>query len=87
MELKNQLSKGYVAGSRSYAQTFGKRPFWDRLIFAAVLVEGGRGTEGWMRSHSTMASGWRFLIAIAVAGALGVIASVVLDKLRSINQA
>jgi hypothetical protein len=86
MELKDQLREGYTAGSRSYVRTLGKRPLWDRLIFIAAIIVGGRGTEAWLSRHSALALGWRYLIAIAVASLLGIVASVVLDKLRPLSQ-
>jgi hypothetical protein len=86
MELKNQLREGCAAGRGRFEQSFAKRPFWDRLIFVAVLVGGGRGTENWLSHHSALALGWRYLIAFTVAVLLGILASTLLDKLRTITQ-
>jgi len=86
MQTKDQLLDGYAAGRRGYAPTFARRPFWDRLVFVVAIIVGGRGTESWLGHHSTLALGWRFLIAIGVASLCGVAASVLLDKLRSLNQ-
>ena len=86
MELKNHLREGYTAGSGRFEQDFAKRPFWDRLIFAAALIAGGRGTETWLSRHSALALGWRYLMVIAVAISLGIVVSILLDKLRTIIQ-
>jgi hypothetical protein len=86
MELKNELREGYAAGSGRVEQNFAKRPFWDRLIFVAALIGGGRGTNSWLSHHSALEVGWRYLIAIAVAALLGTLASILLDKLRTIPQ-
>jgi len=86
MELKNELREGYAAGSGRYEQNFAKKPFWDRLILVAVWIAGGRGTESWLSHHSALVLGWRYLIAITVAVLLGILASILLDKLRAITK-
>jgi len=80
--LKEQLREGFVAGRDAYEQNAAKRLFWERLILVGVVVSGGSGTESWLSHHSSLAWGWRFLVAISVTGLLGILCSLLLDRLR-----
>jgi hypothetical protein len=82
MELKDQFREGYAAGREAYEERASKTPFWDRLIFFAVLIGSMLLTQNLLARYSALGSAWRFVISVAVPCALAVPCSLFLDWLR-----
>jgi hypothetical protein len=86
MELKNQFREAFASGRDRLERSAVKSPFWERIIFAAIIIAAGGGTENWLKHNTALALSWRYLIAIAIASLLGILVSILLDKLHTMHR-
>ena len=59
-----------------------RRPWWDRIAFAVVVVFGVQGTYWYLSRYGSLGWGLRVAIALVVACLLAVGCSLILDKFR-----
>jgi hypothetical protein len=55
-------------------------------MFFAIVIGGSRGILIWLEHHSSLSTGWRFLIAILAATSLGIGCSLALDQIRRVSR-